>query len=118
MMADALVQRNYGGCGEDPEAKTIQVQIRDHRVVGASLIAPLGIGNDGVVVVDQLAAHPHADPLFLGVAKLGEGQLEIEAVGIGRLQRRLLQPGTGVLHLPDEAKPAGGFDHHGEAPTV
>ncbi len=118
VVADAFVHRNHSRSGEDSQVNAVDVQIRDHGVVGTALVAPFRIRNDGVVVIDQLAADAHADPLLRGVAKLGVGQLEIEAIRVRRLQGRLLEPGASVLHLSDKTKPTGGFDLHQETPAI
>jgi hypothetical protein len=63
------------------------------------LIAPLGVGDEHVVVVDQLAAHAQAGSLLSWVAKLHIRFLQIPAVHVRRADRWLLEEGPRVLHL-------------------
>ena len=65
MMADAGSQRHYGRCGKDPEMIAAPLQVCDYRIVRPCLIAPFRVGDQRVVVIDQLAADADADP-FLG----------------------------------------------------
>ena len=101
MMADAFVQRHDGRRGENSQAEILVVEVRDNGVIGSALIAPLGIRDDGVVVIDQLAADAHAEPLAFGVAELDISQLQIQTIRVRWLQRRILPPRAGVLDLAD-----------------
>ena len=95
---------DYRG-GEDSEPVALVVEVDDRGVVGAALVAPFGVGDEGVVVVDQLASDAEADLVLLGVAEFDVGELEIVLVLIGRAERGSLAEGPGVLKLADDFQP-------------
>ena len=76
------------------------------------------IANDGVVVVDELPTDAQVEPVFLRVADLRIGQLEIPANCIRRADRRVLVARAGVLHLRRQPQPTGRMQIHLEPEAV
>ena len=110
--------RHHRRGGKDAQVLALRIQVQHRRIVGAALVAPLGIGDDGVVVVDELPAHAQAEPVFLRVADLGVSQLQIPANRVRRADRRVLEARTGVLHLRRDPQPAGRVQIHLEPESV
>jgi len=106
MRADAIGLRHHGGGGEEAEVLAPGVQVEDGGIVGTGLVAPLGVGDDGVVVVDELSADAEAVPALFRIANLGVGKLEIPADSIRRPDGGVLIALTGVLDLRCEPQPA------------
>ena len=94
------------------------VQVQHRRIVGAGLVAPLGVGDDGVVVVDKLPPHAQAEPVLVGRANLNVSQLQIPANRVRRSDRRVLEARTGVLNLRRNPQPTGRMQIHLEPEAV
>src|SRR5579884_1536373 len=87
MPAHAEIAGDYRKSGEYPNPKAGIVKIGYSGVVRTALVAPFGIRNERVVVVDELPADPHADPLCFGITGFGICKLEIPGVFVRRAQR-------------------------------
>ena len=118
MRAHAIGLRHHGRGGKDAQVLALCVQVQHRRIVGTGLIAPLRVGDDGVVVVDKLPAHAQAEPVLVRRADLGVSQLQIPANRIRRADRRVLKARTGVLHLRRNPQPTGCMQIHLEPEAI
>src|SRR6516225_6560124 len=102
MPAHAGIASNDGIRGKHASTKTAEMKIRCDRVVRASLISPFRIGDNRVVVIDELPSKPQADPPLLGIACFHIGQFQVPRVLIGWSVWRLLEKGPRILDLRND----------------
>ena len=94
------------------------VQVQHGRIVGPCLVAPLRVGDDRIVVVDDLPPHAQAEPVFFRVTNLGIRQLQIPANRVRRADRRGLEARARVLYLRRNPQPTGRMQIHLEPEAV
>src|ERR1051326_6086933 len=99
MVTHTEIMRNHRFCHKEAKTKPAIPEIRYQSIVRTPLVAPFRIRDDGIVVIDELPAGAHADPLRLGVADLCVSEFQIPGVFIWRTERRLLSERPGILHL-------------------
>ncbi len=79
--------------------KAAEVKVGRKRVVRTALITPFRIRDDRIVVIDELAAKTHADPLSFRIACFQVCELEVPGIFIGYTDRRFLKERPRVLNL-------------------
>ena len=107
MRAHAICLRHNSRGGKDAQVFAFCVQVQHRRIVRPCLVAPLRVGDDRIVVADELPPHTQTKPVFLRVANLYISQLQIPANRVRRPDWRVLEARTSILHLRRNPQPTG-----------
>src|SRR5262245_2070427 len=94
------------------------MDIHDSGVIRAALVAPLGVAEDGAVIVNDLAAYPKADRTGLRCTQFDIGLFEIPFHLVRGTNRRLEKHGACILELGDHSEPTGRLNAHAKAEAV
>src|SRR5262249_348650 len=105
MPAHAGIASNDGISGKYASTKPAEMKIRCDPIVRTPLISPFRVGDDGVVVIDELPSKPQTDPPFLGIARFQIRQFQVPRVLIGWSVWRLLKKRPGILDLRNHSQP-------------
>ena len=94
------------------------MDIHDSGVIRAALVTPLGIAENGAVIVNDLPAYPNADRTGLQSTQFDIGLLEVPLYLVRRTHGRLEKHGACVLELGEQPQPTGRLEAHAEAEAV
>src|SRR5215467_10398425 len=81
------------------------MNVRCDSVVRTALISPFRISDDRVVVIDELASKPHADPSLFWITGFQICELEVPCVFIRYAVWKLLQKRPRILELRNDFQP-------------